>query len=74
MRIDLKRTDLELYWKTGEVSKQLTPFKLETADWNCDGDEYELFGACFEGKTCGKVFLTPDDLEDLVERGQIEIF
>lgn len=73
MKIDFRRDDLEIYWTSGEVSKQLTPFKHETADWNCDGDEYELFGACFTGKHSGKDFRTIDDLEYLVEEGYATI-
>ena len=71
--ISIKRTDIEIHWKSGQVSRQLTPFGNVTGDWNNDGDVYELFGACFEGKYSGKAFYTPDDIENLVESGEATI-
>lgn len=71
--VNINRTDLEIRWKDGRVSKQLTPFKLETADWNDAGNVYELFGAYFEGEHSEKAFYTPDDLEYFAELGEASV-
>ena len=64
--IDTTRADHEIYWKNGKVCKQYTPFVSETRDWNYDGDEYELFGAMFEGLYGGGAHYTPQDLLSLI--------
>lgn len=66
--IDEKKTDYELHYKNGDVLKQVNDFSFVTADWNCDGDVYEQFGANFElynkdgEKYSGREFLTPQDM------------
>ena len=63
---DETRTDHEIRWKDGKVCKQLMPFQIVEADWNCDGDVYEEFGANFSGKYSGREWWTPQNLLSLV--------
>ena len=71
--IDTTRTDHEIHWKNGKVCKQVTPFEVVTADWNCDGDVYSEFGANFESKYAGRDFYTPQNLLDLILEGEATI-
>ena len=71
--IDTNRIDHIVKHNNGTISKQLSAFQYVTADWNCDGDIYTLFGACFEGKYAGKDFYTPDDLLRMVLEDEAEI-
>ena len=72
--IDTTRTDHEIHWKNGQVCKQTTPFEIVTADWNCDDDVYEEFGANFEGKWgYGRSWYTPHNLLDLVLDGEATV-
>ena len=59
---DETKTDFEVIYGDGFVSKQITPFEEVTGDWNHDGDVYTQFGAWFEGQYGGNTFLTPEDL------------
>lgn len=70
--IDTNRTDHTIKHSNGTVSKQMSKFEYVTRDWNCDGDVYTLFGACFEGKYGGKDFYTPNDLVSMLLEGDIE--
>ena len=56
--IDTTRTDYEIHWKDGRVCKQISPFQIVEADWNCDGDVYEEFGATFESRYGGREWWT----------------
>ena len=72
--IDTTRTDHEIHWKSGQVCKQTTPFEIVAADWNCDDDVYEEFGANFEGKWgYGRSWYTPHNLLDLVLDGEATV-
>ena len=71
--VDEAKTDYEIHWKNGTVCKQQMPFQWVTADWNCDGDVYELFGASFEGKYAGLDWYTMQGLVDLVIEGEITV-
>ncbi len=71
--IDTTRTDHEIHWKDGKVCKQQTPFQIVEADWNCDGDVYEEFGANFESRYGGREWWTPHSLLDWVLEGEIEV-
>ena len=71
--MDTKRTDHIIKYSNGIISKQISPFDNITADWNCDGDVYTLFGACFEGKYAGKDFYTPNDLLNMILENEAEI-
>ena len=51
----------------------MSAFEYVTRDWNCDGDVYTLFGACFEGKYGGKDFYTPNNLVSMMLEGDAEI-
>lgn len=64
--LDETKTDYEIHWKDGRISKQLSPFEAVTADWNCDGDVYEEFGANFESRYAGRDWWTPYHLLDLI--------
>ena len=64
--IDTTRTDHEIRWKRGFVAKQVTPFRVETRDWNNDGDVYSEFGAYFQGVYGGNVWYTPQGLLSLI--------
>ena len=68
--IDTTRTDHEIHWKNGRISKQTSPFQIAEADWNCDGDVYEEFGANFESKYSGRAWYTPQDLLSLMLDGE----
>ena len=68
--IDITRTDHEIHWKNGKVSKQATPFEMITADWNCDGDVYPEFGASFESPYAGRDWHTPQGLLSLMLDGE----
>lgn len=70
---DTSRSDHEIHWKNGKISKQETPFKYVTADWNCDGDVYEECGANFEGYYSGRAWLTPGQLLQLVISGDATV-
>lgn len=53
--------------KNGKKYKQKGPFKWATADWNCDGDVYDVFGAEFHLEGTGeKIFLSPNELVDII--------
>ena len=71
--IDTTRTDYEIHWKNGRVCKQVTPFKVVTADWNCDGDVYDEFGANFESPYAGRDWWTPHSLLDLIIEGEATV-
>lgn len=64
--IDTISENLEIRWGNGTISKQISPFQIVEADWNCDGDVYEEFGAYFEGKYGGRDWHTPQGLLRLV--------
>ena len=64
--IDATRTDHEIHWKNGKVCKQISPFHTVEADWNCDGDVYEEFGANFESIYAGRAWYTPQALLGLM--------
>lgn len=65
---DESRTDFEVRFESGQVLRQCGSFEHVTADWNCDGDIYTVFGANFvrynqDGSArSGREFWTPDDL------------
>lgn len=72
--IDEKKTDYEIRFDHGQVYKQADKFQWVTADWNCDGDVYDKFGAYFDvwdknGEPgSSRVFLTPQEMvSELVE-------
>lgn len=46
--VDETKTDYEIHYRDGTVSKQSTPFREETRDWNHDGDIYPQYGAWFD--------------------------
>ena len=71
--IDTTRTDHEIHWKNGQVSKQVTPFEVVEADWNCDGDVYCEFGANFESRYAGRDWWTPQNLLGLMLEGDATI-
>ena len=71
--IDTARTDYEIHWKDGKVCKQVSPFQIVEADWNCDGDVYEEFGANFESRYAGREWWTPQNLLSLVLEGEAEV-
>lgn len=71
--IDTTRTDHEIHWKNGRVSKQVTPFEVVEADWNNDGDWYKEFGANFEGFYGGRDWYTPQGLLHLVLDGEADV-
>lgn len=66
-------TNHEIHWKNGKVCKQINPFQIVEADWNCDGDAYEEFGANFEGYYHGREWHTPQGLLDLMLEGEATI-
>lgn len=69
--IDTTRVDHEIHWKNGTVCKQVTPFEVVEADWNCDGDVYSEFGANFESKWgAGRDWYTPQNLLGLMLDGE----
>lgn len=69
--IDISRNDHEIRWKDGTVCKQIEPFEVVEADWNCDGDVYEELGANFEGKFgYGREWHTPLGLLSLMLDGE----
>ena len=70
---DETKTDHEIHWKNGKVCRQQTPFQIVEADWNCDGDVYEEFGANFEGFYNGKEWWTPQNLLSLMLDGEATI-
>lgn len=59
--VDENKTDYEIHYNDGTVAYQKSPFQFETADWNCDGQVYEQFGAWFEWEGRGE-FITPDQM------------
>ena len=65
---DESRTDFEVRFESGQILRQCGAFEWVTADWNCDGDVYDQFGANFvrydkDGTArSGREFWTPDDL------------
>lgn len=66
--LDETKTDYELHFADGFVSKQTSPFEEITADWNCDGDWYTQFGAWFESPFGGSTFWTPVQMiSELIE-------
>lgn len=72
--VDENKTDYEIKWKNGRVCKQLTPFHSVTADWNCDGDVYESFGANFENKwSTGRDWITPQTIVNWMLEGEITV-
>lgn len=71
--IDTTRTDHEIYWKNGQICKQLCSFQAVEADWNCDGDVYSEFGANFESKYAGREWHTPQGLLGLMLDGDAVI-
>jgi hypothetical protein len=71
--IDETKTDHEIHWKNGKICKQECPFQIVEADWNCDGDVYEEFGANFEGYYHGREWHTPHGLLDLMLEGEATI-
>lgn len=72
-KLDTTRKDHEIRWKNGSVCKQVTPFESVTADWNCDGDIYNEFGANFESKYAGREWHTPQSLLNLMLEGEANI-
>ena len=71
---DETKTDHEIHWKNGKICKQECPFQIVEADWNCDGDVYEEFGANFESKWgAGRAWYTPQALLSLVLEGEAEV-
>ncbi len=71
--IDTTRTDHEIHWKRGFVAKQMTPFSVETRDWNYDGEIYSEFGAYFQGFYGGNVWYTPENLLSLILDGEADV-
>ena len=71
--MDTTRTDHEIHWKNGKVCKQTSPFRRVEADWNCDQDVYEEFGANFESKYAGTEWWTPQNLLNLMLEGEAVI-
>lgn len=69
-RIDTTSTDHEIHWKNGKVCKQMSRFHTVEADWNNDGDRYELFGANFESPYAGREWHTPQGLLSLMLEGE----
>lgn len=70
---DETKADYEIHWKNGRVCKQVTPFEDVEADWNCDGDVYNEFGANFESPYAGREWWTPYHLLDLVIDGEATV-
>ena len=71
--VDETKTDYEIHWKNGKVCKQQTSFGWVTADWNCDDEVYDEFGASFDGFYNGREWHTPQGLVDLVIEGEATI-
>lgn len=71
--IDTNRTDYEIHWNDGKVCKQVSPFQIVEADWNCDGDVYEEFGANFESRYAGREWWTLYHLLSLVVDGEADV-
>ena len=63
---DDEKTDHEIHFADGSVSKQTTAFDYETRDWNHDGDVYTQYGAWFRHEGGGGDFFTPEQLLRLV--------
>ena len=63
---DDEKTDHEIRFADGSVSKQATAFGYETHDWNHDGDVYTQYGAWFRHEKGGADFFTPEQLLRLV--------
>ena len=40
---------------TNEIWKRISEFEWVTADWNCDGDVYPLYGARFKSEEDGSI-------------------
>jgi len=65
--VDENRRDYSIHFENGSVARQSSAFEEHTADWNCDGDVYTMFGAWFnyyapDGSSRGGAFHTPEDL------------
>lgn len=61
--VDETKTDYEIQYKDGSVSKQASPFQYVTADWNNDGDIYTMYGAWFtSNKFACNNFWTAEEL------------
>ena len=71
--IDTTRTDYEIHWKDSTVCKQVTPFEVVEADWNCDGDVYEELGANFESKYGGRAWYSTHELLSFMLDGEAVI-
>ena len=69
--IDTSSSDHEIRWKNGTVCKQLSPFQVVEADWNCDGEVYAELGANFESQFgAGREWHTPLGLLGLLLEGE----
>lgn len=64
--------EMQLIDLFGVYGIQVSEFKSVTADWNCDGDVYEMFGAYFDvnGR---KNFITPEDIVSFIEDEGFEV-
>lgn len=67
--IDENRTDYEIIFKNGTSAKQVSPFQVEGADWNNDGDYYEMFGAYFNHGSRNE-FWTPEEMVTALMEGR----
>lgn len=71
---DDTKTNWEIHFSDGKVSRQETPFHIETRDWNCDRDVYSQYGAWFflEESSRGE-FYTPERMLRLVVDGDATV-
>lgn len=61
--INEHKEDYELHYSDGSISQQRSPFHVETADWNHDGDSYSQYGAWFSERKGGYAeFWTPEQM------------
>lgn len=83
-KVDRKKTDYRFADLVGGVVYvQEKPFGWVTADWNCDGDIYDEFGASFIctrdygfpfGAVQNKVFYTVQEIEEKLNDSDYKFF
>lgn len=71
--IDEDRTNYEIHYSDGYISKQVRAFESITADWNNDGDSYTEFVAGFENRYGGTDNWTPESLVSEIIDGNITV-
>lgn len=72
--VDENKTDYEIKFRNGFVSRQVKPFQDVTMDWNHDGDVYSLFVGGFQDKSGqGFNWWQPTELVRMIIDGDAEI-